>query len=307
MRDPLCSLTEPDRTVAEDVLTQSDRRESAVPPALEFVQVSCTFVAQDPRTPAYPVVAQTSLTIQAGEFVAVVGPTGCGKSTLLNVAAGLLSPSSGHVRMFGAPLDGLNPRAGYLFQTDALMPWRTALENVEAGLIFRGVPRAHARRRALVWLQRVGLNGFGGHYPHQLSGGMRKRVALAQTLILDPDLLLMDEPFSALDAQTRQLMQHELLALWGARRCAVLFVTHDLDEAIALADRVVVLAAGPETRPIAQFAVALSRPRALAELRHDPAFTVLHARIWAVLRDEVLRSVARQQAVACPIPPLASP
>src|SRR6185369_527928 len=151
-------------------------------------------------------VKDADLEVAAGEFVSVVGPTGCGKSTLLNVVAGLLRPSSGTVRNAGEPLSGINRRAGYMFQSDALMPWRTALANVTAGLDFRGVPHDEARRRGEGWLARVGLDGFGDRYPHQLSGGMRKRTALAQMLILDPQILLMDEPFSALDVQTRQLM-----------------------------------------------------------------------------------------------------
>jgi NitT/TauT family transport system ATP-binding protein len=219
----------------------------------------------------------------------VVGPTGCGKSTLLNVAAGLLAPSSGNVLVHGKPLAGINARAGYMFQADALMPWRNALANVTAGLEFRGVARSEAEKRARDWLARVGLTGFEDRYPHQLSGGMRKRVALAQMLILDPELLLMDEPFSALDIQTRQLMENELLELWSANRKSVLFITHDLEEAISLSDRVVVLSAGPATRPIGEFAIDLPRPRDVAEIRMTPRFVELHEAIWGVLRDEVLK------------------
>ena len=239
-----------------------------------------------------------SLTVGAGEFVSVVGPTGCGKSTLLNIAAGLLAPSTGDVQVFGEPLFGINRRAGYMFQAESLMPWRTAAQNVQAGLEFRGV--ADAAAQAAQWLKRVGLGGFGDRYPHQLSGGMRKRVSLAQTLVLDPDIILMDEPFSALDIQTRQLMENELLGLWSAKRKAVLFITHDLDEAIALSDRVVVLSAGPAARPIGEFAVDLPRPRDVAELRSAPAtaarFALLHQAIWAVLRDEVLAGYRQQLA-----------
>jgi NitT/TauT family transport system ATP-binding protein len=224
----------------------------------------------------------------------VVGPTGCGKSTLLNIGAGLLQASSGAVRVFGEPLAGLNRRAGYMFQSEALMPWRSALQNVMVGLQYRGVPEAQARAEAEAWLARVGLGGFGDRYPHQLSGGMRKRTALAQVLALDPDIILMDEPFSALDVQTRQLMENEVLELWAAKRKAVLFITHDLDEAIAMSDRVVVLSAGPATRPIGEFAIDLPRPRDVAEVRTDPRFVELHRRIWAVLRDEVLKGYAQQ-------------
>ena len=222
------------------------------------------------------------------------GPTGCGKSTLLNMAAGLLEPSTGQVRVFGHPLSGLNTRAGYMFQTESLMPWRTALANVMAGLEFRGMAPAQARQQAEDWLKRVGLGGFGDRYPHQLSGGMRKRTSLAQTLALDPDIILMDEPFSALDIQTRQLMENEVLALWAQRPRAVLFITHDLDEAIAMSDRVVVLSAGPASRPIGEFTVDLPRPRDVAEVRHTAPFMALHEAIWGVLREEVLKGYAQQ-------------
>ena len=236
--------------------------------ALEFTGISCTFVSRDDPSQRHTAVRDVSLTVGAGEFVSVVGPTGCGKSTLLNMAAGLLEPSSGQVRVFGQPLSGLNTRAGYMFQTESLMPWRTALANVMAGLEFRGAAPAQARQQAEDWLKRVGLGGFGDRYPHQLSGGMRKRTSLAQTLALDPDIILMDEPFSALDIQTRQLMENEVLALWAQRPRAVLFITHDLDEAIAMSDRVVVLSAGPASRPIGEFTVDLPRPRDVAEVRH---------------------------------------
>ena len=188
----------------------------------------------------------------------------------------------------------MNPKAGYLFQTEALMPWRTARANVAAGLEFRGVERAAANARADEWLQRVGLRGFGDRYPHQLSGGMRKRVALAQTLILDPQIILMDEPFSALDIQTRQLMENEVLEIWSAKKKAVLFITHDLEEAISLSDRVVVLSAGPGTHVIGDYAIDLPRPRDVAEVRTQPRFVELHTQIWEVLRDEVLKGYAQQ-------------
>ncbi|MEM5278324.1 ABC transporter ATP-binding protein [Cupriavidus taiwanensis] len=267
-------------------------------PALSLEQVTCTFVSRDDRSQRYTAVKDVTLSIQPGEFVSVVGPTGCGKSTLLNVGAGLLEPSSGEVRVFGEPLRGINRRAGYMFQTEALMPWRSALDNVVAGLEFRGTARAEAVQQGEEWLRRVGLGGFGDRYPHQLSGGMRKRVALAQTLVLDPDIILMDEPFSALDIQTRQLMENEVLELWAAKRKAVLFITHDLDEAIAMSDRVVVLSAGPGTHPIGEFAIDLPRPRDVAEIRNHPRFVELHAAIWDVLREEVLKGYAQQRKVA---------
>ncbi len=262
--------------------------------ALELQDVSCTFISKDDPGQRYTAVQNVSLSVGAGEFVSVVGPTGCGKSTLLNVGAGLLQPSTGAVRVFGQPLAGINTRAGYMFQAESLMPWRTALGNVMAGLEFRGVLLADARAQAEDWLRRVGLGGFGDRYPHQLSGGMRKRTSLAQTLALDPDIILMDEPFSALDIQTRQLMENEVLALWASKRKAVLFITHDLDEAIAMSDRVVVLSAGPAARPIGEFAIDLERPRDVAEVRTTPRFIELHKAIWDVLREEVLKGYAQQ-------------
>ncbi len=264
-------------------------------PALVLQDVACTFVSKDQPGQRYTAVRDVTLAVQAGEFVSVVGPTGCGKSTLLNVAAGLLAPSVGGVQVFGQPLQGINTRAGYMFQADSLMPWRTALGNVMAGLEFRG--QADARPRAQEWLRRVGLGAFGDRYPHQLSGGMRKRTSLAQTLALDPDIILMDEPFSALDIQTRQLMENEVLALWQAKRKAVLFITHDLDEAIAMSDRVVVLSAGPASHPIGDFRVDLPRPRDVAEIKTTQHFIELHAAIWSVLREEVLKGYAQQLQV----------
>ena len=262
------------------------------PSALALERVTCAFAGKSAGE-RYTAVADASLAVDDGEFVSVVGPTGCGKSTLLNVAAGLLAPSSGRALVAGEPLAGINARAGYMFQADALMPWRSALDNVTAGLEFRGVPRDAARVRGREWLARVGLAGFETRYPHQLSGGMRKRVALAQMLILDPQILLMDEPFSALDVQTRQLMENELLDLWSVNRKSVLFITHDLEEAIALSDRVVVLSAGPATHPIGEFPIDLPRPRDVAEIRLSARFVELHEAIWHVLKSEVLKGYAQ--------------
>jgi NitT/TauT family transport system ATP-binding protein len=264
--------------------------------ALALAGVSCTFIDRNDPGQRYTAVRDVTLHVGQGEFVSVVGPTGCGKSTLLNVGAGLLQPSTGTVQVFGTPLAGINRRAGYMFQADSLMPWRTALGNVMAGLEFRGDADAGAQAEA--WLRRVGLGGFGDRYPHQLSGGMRKRVSLAQTLALDPDIILMDEPFSALDIQTRQLMENEVLALWAEKKKAVLFITHDLDEAIAMSDRVVVLSAGPASHPIGEFTIDIPRPRDVAEIKTTPRFVELHAAIWAVLRDEVLKGYAQQLKVA---------
>ena len=277
---------------------RSTRRDDVTSPAIDLQGVSCTFISKDDPGQRYTAVRDVTLAVGAGEFVSVVGPTGCGKSTLLNVAAGLLSPSTGTVKVFGEPLAGINTRAGYMFQTESLMPWRTALGNVMAGLSFRGVAEADARAQAEEWLRRVGLGGFGDRYPHQMSGGMRKRASLAQTLVLDPDIILMDEPFSALDIQTRQLMENEVLDLWAAKKKAVLFITHDLDEAIAMSDRVVVLSAGPASHPIGEFNIDIPRPRDVAEIKTTARFVELHAAIWAVMREEVLKGYQQQLKVA---------
>jgi NitT/TauT family transport system ATP-binding protein len=260
--------------------------------AVEFDRITCTFAGRA-GAGSYTAVRDVTLAIGQGEFVSIVGPTGCGKSTLLNVAAGLLKPSSGALRVMGEPLAGVNRRAGYMFQTEALMPWRSALANVMAGLEFRGVAAQEARARGEDWLARVGLAGFGDRYPHQLSGGMRKRTALAQMLILDPPILLMDEPFSALDIQTRQMMENDLLELWSANRKSVIFITHDLEEAISLSDRVVVLSAGPATHPIGEYAIDLPRPRDVSDIRLAPRFIELHDRIWHSMKEEVLKGYAQ--------------
>ena len=237
----------------------------------------------------FTAVERADLSVAAGEFVAIVGPTGCGKSTLLNVAAGLLKPAAGVARIFGEPLTRLNRQAGYLFQSDALFPWKTALENVAIGPETAGVASVEARANAKTWLRRVGLENFAGRYPHMLSGGQRKRVGLAQVLIRDPKILLMDEPFGPLDAQTRQIMGNLLLELWHADRKAVLFVTHDLEEAIALADRVVIMSAGPSSKIIGDWRVPLKRPRDISEVRLEKEFHELHREIWNVLKAEVLK------------------
>jgi NitT/TauT family transport system ATP-binding protein len=260
--------------------------------SIEFDRVSRDFATPDGRL--YRAVDGISFTVSAGSFAAIVGPSGCGKSTLLNIAAGLLTPSSGSVRVDGDVLAGLNRRATYMFQQDALLPWKTVLDNVALGLTLSGVARPEAHARANAWLGRVGLAAFGDHYPAQLSGGMRKRAAMAQNWIIDRGLLLMDEPFSALDVHTRLLMEAELLTLWEGADVApsktIVFVTHDLEEAIALADQVIVLSAGPSARVVARHQIALSRPRDLMELRTSPAFIDLYRTLWVVLREEVARS-----------------
>ena len=282
--------------------------------AIELDRVCRDFVT--PGGQVYRAIDDVSVAIPAGAFVALVGPSGCGKSTLLNIAAGLLPPTSGRVRVEGQDLAGLNRRATYMFQQDALLPWKNVRDNVALGLLLAGSSKADAHARADGWLERVGLSGFAAHYPSQLSGGMRKRVAMAQNWVLDRSQLLMDEPFSALDVHTRQLMETELLALWdstsaeaaqplnapvrsGASKRTILFVTHDLEEAIALADEVITLSAGPNSRVIARHAVTLPRPRDLLELRTSDAFLDLYRSIWRVLRGEVVRSQRRETRPAC--------
>ena len=262
----------------------------AARPALALSQITCAFPGHMPGAPRYVAVSETSLEIKNGEFVALVGPTGCGKSTLLNVAAGLIAPTSGDVKVFDKPLRGLNRDAAYMFQADALLPWKNALDNVALGLLFRGESDRNATKAAREWLQRVGLSAHVDGYPHQLSGGMKKRVALAQILALNPKILLMDEPFSALDIQTRELMENQLLALWAEDKKSVIFVTHDLEEAISLADRVVVLSAGPGCHPVGEFTIDLPRPRDVAEIRMTPRFVELHSLIWQTLKAEVMQA-----------------
>lgn len=231
-----------------------------------------------------------NLSIDAGKFVSVVGPSGCGKSTLLNLAAGLIAPTRGSVSIFGEPLTGLNRRAAYMFQQDALLPWKTVVENVGLGLRFRG---RFDESKARDWVDRVGLTAFGDKFPSQLSGGMRKRVAMAQCWIVDPDILLMDEPFSALDVHTRVRMEGELLDLWTGSPKTILFVTHDLEEALSLSDEVVVLSAGPASRVVASYQIDLARPRKLLDIRTEPRFEELYREVWAQLKQEVLTSYAR--------------
>jgi NitT/TauT family transport system ATP-binding protein len=258
--------------------------------AIEFVDVTRRFAV--PRGGVYVAVDAVSFAVAPGEFVAIVGPTGGGKSTLLNLTAGLIRPTAGTVSSFGRRVDGINRRAAYLFQQDVLLPWKTALDNVVLGPLLHRRPKAEADALARRWLARVGLAGFENRYPHQLSGGMRKRVALAQSLIVGPEILLMDEPFSALDVQTRALMENDLLRIWQDDRKTVLFVTHDLEEAIALADRVLVLSAGPGARIIGTHPVSLPRPRDVTEVRLDPAFQDVYRAVWGQLRGEVLRAYA---------------
>jgi NitT/TauT family transport system ATP-binding protein len=259
-------------------------------PAIRLRAATKAFPTRDGG--AYTAIRDVDLTVRRGEFVTVVGPTGCGKSTTLSLVSGLHPATGGEVEVDGRPVTGIPDGLGYMFQQDAVLPWRTVLDNVAAGPRYRGVAKAEARDRARDWVARVGLGGFEDYHPHQLSGGMRKRVALAQTLINEPSILLMDEPFGALDVQTREHMQDLLLDLWSGTGAAVVFVTHDLTEAIALADTVVVMTAGPATVK-ASVPVALERPRAVEEIRLTPAFVELYRDIWQSLKTEVELTRAR--------------
>jgi NitT/TauT family transport system ATP-binding protein len=260
--------------------------------AIELHGVTKRFVS--PSGKSFTALRDLDLTVAAGEFCAVVGPTGCGKSTTLALISGLEPASLGTIRVFGEPVQSVGRSVGYVFQRDAVFPWKNVLENVAMGPRFRGTDTEKANTQAREWIARVGLAGFERYYPHQLSGGMRKRVALAQTLINQPRILLMDEPFSALDVQTRALMENELLELWASTGASVVFVTHDLEEAIGLADRVVVITAGPGTIK-GTYRVDLPRPRNIAEVRFQPRFIEIYEEIWKDLRDEVLVSYERSK------------
>ncbi|HLQ17251.1 MAG TPA: ABC transporter ATP-binding protein [Candidatus Eisenbacteria bacterium] len=263
-----------------------------MPPAIELHGVTKRFLT--PSGAVFTALRDLDMVVQPGEFCAVVGPTGCGKSTTLALISGLEPASEGQVTVLGEPVTGIAKEIGYVFQSDAVFPWKTVLDNVAAGPRYHGETSRQAREKAREWIARVGLAGFEDRYPYQLSGGMRKRVALAQSLINEPKILLMDEPFSALDVQTRALMENELLALWAASRASVVFVTHDLEEAIALADRVFVISAGPGTVK-ANYPVPLPRPRNVTEIRMQPQFTQIYSEIWNDLKDEVLVSYERQK------------
>ena len=253
-------------------------------PAVELSHVSRKFIS--PQGKVTLALREMSLTVNDGDFCAIVGPTGCGKSTTLGMITGLNPPSTGQVKVFGKAVTGIDPNIGFVFQSDAVFPWKNVIDNIAIGPIYRGLKAAAAREMAASWVRRVGLSGFEYHYPHQLSGGMRKRVALAQTFINEPKILLMDEPFAALDVQTRALMQGELLGLWSEKKASVLFVTHDIEEAIALADRVVVLSKSPGTVK-SSYDIPLARPRDVAEARYSQQFVNLSRQIWHDLKDEV--------------------
>lgn len=254
-------------------------------------EVTKSFLKPDGEV--YPALGPVSFSVPAGSFTAIVGPSGCGKSTLLRMVAGLAAPTAGEVVVDGAPVRGINRRVGFLFQDDALLPWRTVEENIALGLKLRRLGRGEVRERTGEWIGRVGLTGFARHFPAQLSGGMRKRVAIAQTLIYEPEIILMDEPFAHLDAQARHIMQMDLLDLCADGARTILFVTHDLDEAIGLADTVIVLSAGPHSRIRAVEAVGIDRPRDLLAVREHPRFGELSASLWRQLYEEVRGAYGR--------------
>src|ERR1051325_19471 len=254
-----------------------------MPPLLSLNQVRREFQVRGRQVVA---VDTMDLAVEEGELVTVVGPSGCGKSTLLNLVVGLLAPSGGQIVYRGRPVDGINTDIGYVTQKDNLLPWRTLVENVEIALEIRGVDKNERRRRALDLIGQVGLAGFEDHYPHELSGGMRQRANIIRTLIYDPELILMDEPFGPLDAQTRIVLQDQLLRLWRASRKTILFITHDLVEAITLADRVVVMTSRPgRVKHIA--AVPIPRPRDVYQIHMSAEFREVYNRLWNELRPEV--------------------
>ena len=266
------------------------------PGRIEITNLTKRFLT--PSGTAFTALSNASLTVEPGQFCAIVGPTGCGKSTTLGMVSGLDRPSDGSVRVGGREVRGLTEGISFMFQADALFPWKTVLGNVMMGPLLHGAGKRQATANARDWLRRVGLAGFEDHHPHQLSGGMRKRVALAAALINEPKILLMDEPFGALDVQTKAIMQTELLNLWEQLRPAVLFITHDLDEAVALADRVAVMTSAPGSIK-AVYDIDLPRPRGpVQEIRYEPRFLELQHTIWNSLKDEVERAYARTAGVA---------
>lgn len=245
-------------------------------------------IRKNGRTEELRILQNFSLSVQEGEFLSILGPSGCGKSTFLNILAGLTDADGGSITIDGKPFQKKSFHRGMVFQGYALLPWRTVLENLEIGLEIRNIPKKERRKTAQHYLQLVGLSDYGDQYPHQLSGGMRQRVAIARVLAYQPDLLLMDEPFAALDAQTREILQLELLRIWEQNRKTIIFITHSIDEAILLSDRIALMTAHPgyikEVLP-----VNLPRPRDEA-VRDSRAFAELRHYAWSQLKEEVLRS-----------------
>jgi NitT/TauT family transport system ATP-binding protein len=261
--------------------------------AIQFEGLTKTFISRDNNL--VHAIQNVSFEVNEGEFVALVGPSGCGKTTTLNVLSGITDLTSGRALIRGGPPSGARFDIGYVFQQDTVLPWKRVTDNIATGLVIRSVPKAERQRRALEQVNRVGLQGFESAYPFELSGGMRKRVALATALVYDPSILLMDEPFGALDAQTRLILQDELLRIWEADRKTVLFVTHDIGEAISLADRVIVMTARP-ARVKTQHMIDLPRPRSAADARVHPRFDELYSAIWEDLRPEIQMSQTQTEA-----------
>jgi len=253
-------------------------------PCIQARDISLTFKPKnrDPVT----AIKELTLDVAKGEFVSLVGPSGCGKSTFLNVLLGLLKPDAGEIRLNGKQITGPGQERAMVFQEFGLLPWRTVLANVELGLELKGVQASVRRERAMELIKMAGLAGFASHYPHELSGGMKQRVGLARALVTDPEVLLMDEPFAALDAQTRDLMQLELLQIWDRTKKTVVFVTHSIEEAAYLSDRVIVISARPG-RAKDVMKIALPRPRDY-EMRLSAEFNDIKARIWASLKEELV-------------------
>lgn len=262
---------------------------SSAEPVIVAHDVYKVFVARGDRRRrrAFLALKDVNLAIGAGRFVSFVGPSGCGKSTLLNIVAGLVRPTEGEVRYKGAPVAGVNTNVGYITQDDNLLPWRTLRENVELALEFRGEAQSARAELSTKYIQMVGLAGFEHHYPHELSGGMRKRVALIRTLIYDPDIILMDEPFGPLDAQTRVILQDELLKLWEGTGKTVVFVTHDLVEAIALSDEIVLFSRAPGSIKHV-YDVPMDRPRDVFRIHAHPDFPAFYDRLWRDLKEEIV-------------------
>jgi NitT/TauT family transport system ATP-binding protein len=257
-------------------------------PKLEVAGLSKVYPGKDGSVST--VLDRIDLKIPAGEFVCIVGASGCGKTTFIKMIDGLASVTAGEIKVDGKLVSGPGPERGFVFQNDSLFPWRTVRANILFGLEMGGKPRAEALRESEEMIKLVGLAGFADHYPHELSGGMRQRVNLARALAVDPDILMMDEPFAALDAQTREIMQRELLKIWERRKKTVLFITHQIDEAIYLADRILVFGARPG-RIKADIPVKFDRPRSLS-LKRTPEFMALNDHIWNLIEEEVVRGMA---------------
>jgi NitT/TauT family transport system ATP-binding protein len=256
---------------------------SSEPPAIQFADVRLAFAGEQHDVLALDGV---SFDVPPGKITTVVGPSGCGKTTLLRLASGLMAASDGAVFYKGSPVLGLNTNVGYVTQDSNLFPWLTALGNVEFPLTIRGVAAAERREKALHWLRLVGLEGFENHYPAELSGGMQKRVSIVRTLIYEPAVVLLDEPFGALDAQTRMGLHHELLELWREKKSTMLFITHDLVEAITLSDQIVVMTRRPG-RVKEIYEVPLVRPRNVFEIYLEPGFDAAYAALWKHFKSEI--------------------